>query len=523
MTHDRSRPGPRALRTPAVAAGFAGAVLLAACSATAQPAATAPASTAPAATAPAATAPASTAPPSTGPTAPAPSAAAPSTSSGSAPVAPASGSPAPAGGPSAVSGWPGYHANRARTGAVAGIDALSPATRAWSVDLGGAVFGQPVVAGDRIIAGTEGNRVVALDRTGRRVWSVSLGDPLTDVSTVAGCGDIDPLGITSTPVVDTRTGIVYVVGEVSDGDGSVHHQLEGIRIATGAVTLSETVDPPLPSGESAANLLQRASLALGNGRVYVSYGGNSGDCGSYHGWVVGVEESGAPRTVSFEVAADGEGGAIWESGGGPALDPAGNLYVTTGNANPDPPQGGPDPKKYTESVVKLSPDLRPLASFKDRIAGGDEDLATGNPVVLPDGTVFAIGKTDVGYLLSGSTLSRIAAIPGICGSDPDGGPAYDAATHTVFVPCRGGGIQEVDVASRKVGRLLSGANGAPIIVGRTLWAAQYNEGMLTAFDIAGGTTSQTLSIGSTIPSFTSPSVGLGLLLVGTDEGVTAFR
>lgn len=429
----------------------------------------------------------------------------------------------PSGSAAALPGWPGYHATQARTGAVAAIDSLDRATKAWSVDLGAAVFGQPVVAGDRIIAATEENRVVALDRTGRQVWSVSLGTPLTDVSSVAGCGDIDPLGVTSTPVVDTRTGTVYVVGEIDDGNGTVHHQLEGIRIATGAVVLSENADPPLPPGEPAANLLQRASLALGNGRVYVSYGGNSGDCGSYHGWVVGVMESGAPRTVSFEVASDGEGGAIWESGGAPAVDAAGNLYVTTGNANPDPPEGGPDPKKYTESVVKLTPGLKPLASFKDRIAGGDEDLATGNPVLLPDGTVFAIGKTDVGYLLSGSTLSQIAAIGDICGSDPDGGPAYDAATHTIFVPCRGGGIQAVDIAQRKVGRLLSGANGAPIIVGRTLWAAQYNEGRLTAFDIASGKSTQTLSIGSTIPSFTSPSAGLGLLLVGTDSGVTAFH
>ena len=28
---------------------------------------------------------------------------------------------------------------------------------------------------------------------------------------------------------------------------------------------------------------QRAALAIGNGRVYVGYGGYAGDCGPYHG------------------------------------------------------------------------------------------------------------------------------------------------------------------------------------------------------------------------------------------------
>ncbi len=104
------------------------------------------------------------------------------------------------------------------------------AVKAWTVDLSGVVHGQPVVADGRIFAATENNRVVALDPgDGRVQWSVSLGAPLTDVDAVAGCGNIDPLGITSTPVVDTRSHVVYVVGEVKDNDeGGVHHQLEGL-------------------------------------------------------------------------------------------------------------------------------------------------------------------------------------------------------------------------------------------------------------------------------------------------------
>ena len=432
---------------------------------------------------------------------------------------PAATSPSPLG----VTTWPGYHATQSRSGAVSAGASLDSATKAWTADLGGAVFGQPVVAGGRIIAATENNRVVALDPSnGTVLWSVTLGTPLTSVDSKAGCGNIDPLGITSTPVIDTTAGIVYVVGEISDGGSTVHHQLEGINIASGSVVFTKNVDPKLPSGEHAVNLLQRAGLALSKGRVYVSYGGNSGDCGHYHGWVVGVDVKGHAATATFEVASNGEGGAIWEAGGAPAANSLGDIYVTTGNANPDPPQGGPDTKRYTESVVRLSSTLHVLASFKDTSAGGDADLGTGNPVLLPHGKVFATGKTDIAFILTQSHLAKVSAIHNLCGSDPDGGPAYYAATNTMFVPCRSGGIQEVNLTKLKLGPKLNGANGAPILIGATVWAAQYPEGTITEFSATTGAKMQTLDVGTSVPHFATPSTAFGLLLIGTDSGVTAF-
>ncbi|MGN6743251.1 MAG: outer membrane protein assembly factor BamB family protein, partial [Amnibacterium sp.] len=322
----------------------------------------------------------------------------------------------------------------------------------WTADLGGAVVGHPVVDDDRIIAATERDRVVALDPAdGSVLWSRTVGEPLTGTASVVGCGNLDPLGITSAPVVDPATDTVYVVAEVRTGPSAIEHRLVGLDIRTGRVVRELRADPPLPDGESALQLLQRPALVLANGRVYAAYGGNSGDCGRYHGWVVGLDVRGDAPPVSFEVAADGEGGAIWMSGGAPAVDASGNLYVTTGNADPVPPQGGPDPKRFTESVVKLSPALVPLASFKDRIAGGDEDLSTGPPVLLPDGRVFAVGKTDVASLLDRADLHRVASIEHVCGSDPDGTPAYDGAAHRMLVPCRGGGIQVVDLAAMRLG------------------------------------------------------------------------
>nr|WP_246324668.1 PQQ-binding-like beta-propeller repeat protein [Petropleomorpha daqingensis] len=427
-------------------------------------------------------------------------------------------SPAPAAG---AGDWLGYHADPARTGAVAGPSPTGVQV-AWAADLGGAVRGQPLVAGGTIFAATETDRVVALDPAdGHVVWSTSLGTPLTDVTDTVGCGNIDPLGVTSTGVIDTASNTLWVVGEVSEGD-AVHHRLFGLDLGTGSIRVSADVDPPLPPGQTPLHLLQRASLALGNGRVYVPYGGHLGDCGHYHGWVVGADTGDPTQQVSFQVAPDGEGGAIWQSGGAPALDDAGNVFVSTGNANPFPSEE-PDPLRYAESVVKLGPDLQPLADYKDPEAGGDEDLSTGNPVLLPGGRVFAVGKTNTAFLLDGGDLHRVADVPGVCDSDPDGGPAYDRASNRVFVPCRGGGLQVVELDGPSLGPRLDGADSAPVVVGGTVWAVDVEENTLNAFDAATGKRIESVDVGTDLPVFVSPSFGAGLLLVATTQGVTAFR
>ena len=387
-----------------------------------------------------------------------------------------------------------------------------------------------LIADGRILAATEQNRVVALRPSdGALFWSTSVGRPLTHVATAVGCGNIDPLGITSTPVLDPVTDTIYVVAEITSAGGVVQHQLVGLDAASGAVRVRVPADPPLPKGEQPVALLQRASLALSAGRVIVSYGGNSGDCGSYHGWVVSIDPSHPADRRSFEVASDGEGGAVWQSGGAPAVGVSGNIYVSTGNANPGPLQGGPDPKAYTESVVELTPELKPVASFKDRVAGGDEDLSTANPVLLPGGLVFSVGKTDIGFLLRAGNLHPVAMVPKVCGSDPDGGPAYDAGTQRLFVACRGGGIQVIDVRHRGLGQRLTGADSSPVVLGHGVWALDSRSNVITGWDTATLRKVGSVPVGSQVPVFNSPSIyaavgaSAGIMLVPTTQGVSAFE
>jgi hypothetical protein len=423
----------------------------------------------------------------------------------------------------ASSQWTTYHADDSRSGMDSSEPSLNPLRAAWSSPLDGvSVYGQPVVAAGRVFVATEGDNVYALDaHDGRILWQRHIGQPLQNVQANTGCGDIDPLGITSTPVVDISRSTVYVVGEVSNaGNLPVGHQLVGFNIYTGAVTRSVSADPVLPAGENLKQLQQRASLAVANGRVYVGFGGLAGDCGTYHGWLVGVDEAGGRPSVQFDVTPQSTGGAIWMGGGGPSVDAAGNLYVTTGNINAGPPA------PWSESVVKLPPGLgtSPLAHFQDAQATGDADLGTGDATLVSSGEMFAVGKTDIGYLLRQSNLTQIAAIPGVCGghSDPDGGEAYDAALNSIYVPCQNNTIQQVNLATHMLGWRGGSANGAPILVDGELWTAQYGGSALQQLEPVHGGILQTIDVGATMPTFTSPTAADGLLLVGTDAGVEAF-
>lgn len=457
-----------------------------------------------------------------GPPAAAPSTTVPPTAS-PAPAPGTSPSPSPPVPPAATAPalWATYQEDAARLGVAPGPALRTPLRRAWSDVLDGtAEYGQPLLAAGRVIVATEGDDLYALDaRSGAVAWEVGLGVPLRHVAAAAGCGDVDPLGVTSTPVVDPATGVAYAVAETV-ASGTPRFVLFGVRVATGTVVERRDVTPPLGPGQRAVYLLQRAALALGNGRVYIGYGGQYGDCGDYHGWVVAAPVAGtAGPLTAFDVTPTSSGGAVWEGGSGPAVAASGAVYVTTGNPN----GGGPDP--WAESVLELTPApaRQPAAAYRDGAATGDLDLATGAPVLLPDGTLFAAGKTDTGFLLRQAGLALVDTIRGtVCGSDPDGGAAYDAALGTLYVPCRGGGIQEIDLGRRATGWRAGAVNSTPILVGGALWALAYPGGRLEELDPASGRAMYDTGVGRPVPTFASPAAGGGLLVVPTTAGVVAF-
>ena len=171
--------------------------------------------------------------------------------------------------------WTEYNGNPARTGVAAGLPAAGALGLAWTARLDGAVYGQPLVVGDEVIAATENDSVYALNRaTGKTIWRASLGTPVPQ-SALNGCGDIFPLGITGTPVYDATNGLVYAVAEVT----GYQHVLVAVDATTGAVKLRRDLDSPTAANQPAYNQ-QRPALAIDDGRVYAAFGGLFGDCGS---------------------------------------------------------------------------------------------------------------------------------------------------------------------------------------------------------------------------------------------------
>ena len=217
--------------------------------------------------------------------------------------------------------WTTYHYDNARTGYVASEPDPQRLTHAWSRQLDGAVYAEPLVVGGYVIVATEQDSLYSLDaHTGQVRWHTNVGSPVP--LSALPCGNINPLGITGTPVYDSATGLVFAVAEVS----GPAHILVGVDAATGKVRVRRSVDP---AGMEPTPQQQRAALALSQGMVYVAFGGLDGDCGNYRGWVVASRTDGQGSLLAYQVPTTREGG-IWAPSG-PAVDSTGHIYVAVGN------------------------------------------------------------------------------------------------------------------------------------------------------------------------------------------------
>jgi polyvinyl alcohol dehydrogenase (cytochrome) len=407
--------------------------------------------------------------------------------------------------------WLQYHGNAARTGAVSGLPAAGPLAVAWSRRLNGPVYGQPLVIGSTVVAATELDEVYGLDRTtGAIRWQTRVGTPLPIGD--QPCGNISPLGVTSTPVYDPATKLVYVVAQ----DGRSGHVLTGLRVSDGGVSVSMMV--PSPDHQPYYDQ-QRGALALTDGHVYVVFGGHYGDCGPYRGAVVALPASGHGPVWHYVVPTAQQGG-IWASGG-PVVGPDGTIYISTGN-------GAVASRQYdgSDSVTALTPALKEIGIFAPTdwrtLSADDEDLGSMSPALLSDGQILQVGKSAVGYLLNSGHLGgvggQIAQAP-VCMAF--GGAAI--STDTVFVPCTSG-LEAVDTADDRLRVLWHGPGGvwgSPVVGGGAVWVASPYTGVLYELAPHTGRVREQIKVASQLPHFVSPSLSGGLVLVGTMTGVTA--
>ncbi len=259
-----------------------------------------------------------------------------------------------------------------------------------------------------VIAVTESNNVYALDATdGSIIWQRNVG---TAISSGLPCGNITPVGITSTPVVDLASRSLFLDAEVN----GVGHQIFSLNVDTGETNLGWPVTLNTGvSGFDSSVQSERAALALVGNIVYVPYGGRYGDCGSYRGRVVGVQIDNSANIMSWATTVVRAG--VWGPGG--IASDGTNIYVTTGNGNSAASWSG------SEAVIRLQPGAVFSGSTTDYWAptnwmsldSGDTDLGGSGPILVdvpgatPSALVVAIGKDRNAYLLNRSNLGGVSA------------------------------------------------------------------------------------------------------------------
>ena len=414
--------------------------------------------------------------------------------------------------PSGGAAWPTYHRDGVRSGVEPSGPAPSSLRRVWETPtLDGAIYAEPLFVGSQVFVATEGNTVYALDATNGRVqWQVHLGDPVP--RSELPCGNIDPTGITSTPVVDPGRGLIYVVPFVQPH----RHDLVALDLATGAQRFRRPIDAP---GADPTVQQQRGALALANNQALVPYGGLFGDCGNYHGYVVGAPADGSGDLTTYQVPA-ALAAAVWAPPGPTVADNA--VYIATGNSTRS---GEPD---LSNSVIKLSsPGLKMADSWtprnRDELSRGDIDLGSTSPSPVSNGLVFVVGKEGVGYLMRadhlGGTGGQVFDAQ-VCSSGGYGGTAW--APPMLFVPCRDGLVAlRIEGSRFSVAWRAAGTDGSPIVTGDTVWALDLQQGVLHAYQASDGRELASMQTGRAA-NFATPAAGNGLVVAAADQRVIAF-
>src|SRR5256714_389190 len=270
--------------------------------------------------------------------------------------------------------------------------------------------------GPMVIVVTASNNIYALNATtGAVIWQrTDIGPPVTSG---LPCGNVSPVGTIGTPVVDLTSRSLFFDALI---DGvTKKHFIYSLNVDTGATRAGWPVDvnaTAMYNGILFTSLVQedRGALALVNGIVYVPYSGYFGDCGSYHGWVVGVDINN-PVNVGAWATTAAKGG-IWGHSG--VASDGTNMFVITGNTTgPGGVWGGGEaiirwqagpfwsgmPSDYWAPTNWFSLDNG------DTDLGGVSAMLIDVPGATPSQLVLATGKDSNAYLLNRNNLGGITA------------------------------------------------------------------------------------------------------------------
>lgn len=393
--------------------------------------------------------------------------------------------------------------DNARTGAYLNETKLTPQNvnpqqfgKLFTLKVDGDIYAQPLfLAGvqipgkakhDIVFIATEHDSVYAFDAYGNPstpLWQISfLKDGVTTIpARDVECPFIVPeVGITSTPVIDAKSGTLYVLARTKKehiiSSNEYQQQLHALAVTTGAEKFGGPVEIHATvrgsgTGSVGGNVAfeplrenPRAALLLSNNSVYLSWA-SSCDVGPYHGWVMAYDAQSLKQKASFITSPDADDSGIWASDTGIAADKEGDVFFATGNGKFDVAKGGRD---YGDSLLKLNFEGNNLkvadyfAPFNvDELDANDGDLGSGGPMLLPDQPgvhphlaivggkaplIYVVDRDHLGHYHAGSNshaIQTIKTVGGIFGS-----MAY--WNHNVYVLSSGDSLRDFAV---KDGRL----------------------------------------------------------------------
>lgn len=256
---------------------------------------------------------------------------------------------------------------------------------------------------------TEHDSAYAFDAdSGALLWKTSALKSGETPSDKRGCTQVVPeIGITATPVIDRSQGahgLIYFVAMSVDSSGNYYQRLHALDVTTGAEALGGpvTVAASYPgTGDNSSNgrvvfdakqYKERAALLALNGTVYIAFSSHCDDR-PYTGWLMGYSETSLHQTAVLDITPNGSEGAIWMSGGGPAADSSGNIYLLAANGSFDTnlnAKGFPAQGDFGNAFLKIS--TQSGLSVSDYFAmhddvtesNADQDLGSGGSMLLPD-------------------------------------------------------------------------------------------------------------------------------------------
>lgn len=312
--------------------------------------------------------------------------------------------------------------------------------RLWAQSLyvhGVTIAGVPY---DLLIVATMANSVYAFDANvtgGAALWShTALATTRTTYPGYLGLPDPDfysePIGCMASPAADQALGVVFVACanstpacvlyklSVTSGSVLASTVITGTATGTGDPTGGDKVTGGVvtfyPDFE-----LPRASLAIANGNVYVSFGSYA-DNHPWHGWIFAYDEATVARQAVLCITPNGYGGSVWMGGGAPAVDKSGNIYITTGNGDYN------GTTNFSNSILKLNGTTLAILDWWTpsnfaSLTTNDLDIASVRPMLVPDSTqvvsggkeykLYSTSTTCMGHLqgsASGCTAAQVFSV-----------------------------------------------------------------------------------------------------------------